>query len=209
MARVTVVKPEALEAAATIASTDKYRPNLNSVLVNDAGIVTATDGHALIQVSAAMEMDAADYPAVTPDGMHAPSGDGVILPLSAVKEAAKAARKVKSPIPSLRSVAVCVNETHGQLISTDLDTTSRTEYRPLEGPFPNVEQVYPKAPIVFSIGFDPALLARTLEAFAEVSDSPVRLSFYSDHHAVLISSVDGAAKGLVMPRLIDSEGGAQ
>jgi DNA polymerase III sliding clamp (beta) subunit (PCNA family) len=206
-----LVKPNALEAAAMLASADPYRIKLNGVLARQDGSLTATDGHALIIVAPDAGLSSAvdDYPALIPDGMHAPSVDGIILPLTSVREAAKAGRKVKSPIDVLKSVAISVNETHGQMVSTDLDTTARTEYRPIAGPYPAIEQVFPKDAPAFRIAFNPDLLAKMMEAMAKASDSKeprVSLTFYSAEKPVLIENTDGTARGLCMPTVLPKDG---
>ncbi len=206
MSSPVLVHPRALEAAASLASTDHVcRPNLAGVLVRPDGSVVATDGHRLIEVPPAADLKPEDYPAgVVPEGQHAPTGEGVIVPAAACKAAAKEARKVNGPLRDrLRVVAVSVNETRGQLASTDLDRTAREEFRPACGPYPNYAQVFPKGTPKVRVAFNPVLLAETLLAFAKVQDSKspgVVLSFYGDAlGACLIEGDGGSARGLCMP----------
>jgi hypothetical protein len=203
MSDLVLVNPKALEAAASLASTDTCHPRLVGVFVRADGGMVATDGHRLIEIppDAMLAPACDDYPAgIVPEGQHAPTNAGVIVPTAACKAAAREARKIKSP-PILRSVAVSVNETRGQLASTDLDRTSREDFRPADGPFPNYAQIFPTDAPTLIIWFDPSGLAEILLAFAKVTDNAsVALTFHGPGKACLIESQ--GVRGLMMPMLL-------
>ena len=154
-----------------LASDDPARPALNALHVMPDGSAEATDGHVLLRVTPAPAPDAADWPVASgAPGPVTPPADGFLLPASAAGDALKALPK-KVTIPFLRDylALVSLNGT-GALVATDLDTTKRVDWRPVDGQFPNVAQVQPKAdPKAFRIAFNPALLKRLCETVIEAS----------------------------------------
>jgi hypothetical protein len=198
---IPLVTPEALEAAAACAA-DTSRPNLCGIHITPDGTLTATNGHQLIQLPPP-ERKNDDYPNILGADAHGPPDGGTIIPLAAAKDAAKAAKRIKRNLSILRSVAVSLNEKSGYLTSTDLDTINRAEFRPIDGPFPAIAQLWPKAEPVLKISVDAAQLGLLLLAFAKVHGSSIQpaivLTFYENGRAILLENSDGSARGLAMP----------
>lgn len=161
-------------AVVAVASDELARPQLNGVHVAPDGTCTATDGHRLIRVGP-VTADAADFPACGQGVVALPAG-GFILPSAAAREALKSIPKGRHyHFPILQHVKLAelaaANGVPGRgvLVATDLDTTKRTEFRPLEGPYPNCDAVIPKGEPVFRIGFNLALLAEVCATLGALS----------------------------------------
>ena len=206
-----LVSPAALTAALAFVSDDATRPALNGVLVEPDGSVTATDGRVMLTVRPAADLNAADYPLVPgAERFHAPVKGGTIIPTDAVKAAVASARKFRKAhglLPGLAGVRVAVNEKSAELTSTDLDSTARAEYRPLEGPFPNYSQVIPKGVPERTIHVNARLLGEALLAIAPLAENAdgygrnnaVAIEIRGPLQAIVIRPLNGSAAALVMP----------
>lgn len=201
-----LVSPAALLAAAAFASKEPTRPMLNGVLVMADGSVTATDGHRLINVPGLPDMAAqlADYPAARWALGDGDEIKGIIVPTWAALEAAKAAPK-RPRVPLFGMVLVQRFGEWVHLRSTDLDRDSETRARLVEGPYPNWEQVMPKAEPTLSIGFDGDKLADAGKVAARLGSGvtrQIRWDFGTPLGAARFSveMEDGrVARGLLMP----------
>jgi len=72
----------------------------------------------------------------------------------------------------------------------------RIEVGLVEGNFVKTEDIYPKTPVVFSIGVAPKLLMATLKAYS--NEQSVRLDFYGDVKPFTLTTKDHD-RGLVLP----------
>jgi hypothetical protein len=210
-ASAILVTPEALEACAIVASDDTSHWQINGVFVHADGRCIATDGHRMLIVPASGQ-DSADYPpGVVPAGHHAPTA-GVIVPTAVALSAAKSAKRYKRGFPLLRSVAVSVNETHGALSSTDLDSTPRQEFRLPDLQYPNFEQSIPQSEPVLTVSFNAdylrEMMVAMLKAGADDLTHGVRFVFRGKLtplapavwlSAVTIEAHNGTSFGLLMP----------
>jgi hypothetical protein len=101
------------------------------------------------------------------------------------------------------------------LASTDLDTVKRQDFRPVEGPYPRVEQVFQNGEPVLVIGFRPRVLADYFKAIADVLGAKadddggiVRLAFHGPLKACEVTGNRNGVhvRGLMMPARLPDEG---
>jgi len=218
-----LVHASALAGAAVIASSEPTRPQLNGVHVNAQGWVTATDGHALIEIGPPASSQAAlvaDYP--LPDGGHGEdiNGAGIIVPSAAAVAGAKSAPKAKGVHDGLRDrvLVIARGVQAGELWSTDLDARRSERFRAIDGPYPDVVQVRPKGKPALAIGLSLSLLKRVVTALERSGVTAngcgdgdvVRFEFREPLGAVAFSATthdERAVRGLIMPmRLPESVG---
>jgi len=193
---------------ADFASKDETRPALRSVHVGK-GYTEATDGHAMMRVTIP-EVDSLAFPSI--EGMDCTSnGKEALIPVDAAKMMAKAIPR-KSTLPIIQHLAWDARDstdTELKFAVTDLDTVQRFNPRPIEGPYPTVDNVIPKDNRVFQIGVNAAILAKALAFIGKHSssvDKQVRLTFYGPSKAIRLDakSEDGQEiVGLVMPLRMD------
>jgi len=199
-------------AAWRLASSEASRPQLNGIHLRPDGSTCATNGHALIIIGPPEKTEA--YPA--PDGWQAPiiPTDGVIIPTETARQAEKNLPKGRAASyhPFLASALVESLNGTVRLSSTDLDTRKVAEAKPLEGPFPHVEQVIPKGEPVLRIAFNAALLRNVLETLLATGRSVTDRAIFEFHNpngaAVITYQGDNLTpvKALVMPlRLSEPE----
>ena len=193
-----------LELAA-FASDDETRPALRSVHIG-RGYTEATDGHVMMRV-AIPDLDANEFPSI--EGMDCTSnGKEALIPADAAKTMAKAIPR-KSTLPILQNLvwdARDSTDTELKFAVTDLDTVQRFNPRPVEGPYPPVDNVIPKDNRVFQFSVNASKLAKALAFVAkhteDFQNNRVRLTFYGPNRAVRLDakSKDGQQIiGLVMP----------
>jgi hypothetical protein len=166
-----LIRKESFKVAA-VASTEASRPQLNGVHVMPDGTCEATDGHCLVRVHTPARGDAADYPCPFP-GWTAPEvpAEGFILRSADAKAAAKLPPR-KGQLPMLTE-NVLLESLNGRakLTATDLDRWTAVEPRPIEGPYPRCDAVFPRPDDAVAVHeFNPRLLARTLLTLADALD---------------------------------------
>lgn len=136
------------------------------------GTCEATDGHCLVRVHTPTRGEASEYPCPF-EGWTAPEvpAEGFILPSADAKAASKLPPR-KSWLPMLTE-NVLLESLNGRakLTATDLDRWTAVEPRPIEGPYPRCDQVFPRpedATACFEL--NPRLLAKTLLTLADALD---------------------------------------
>lgn len=205
-----IVRASALAALVRIASQGPARPQLNGVHVATDGTMTATDGHRLLRVPPESDADsmAKDFPrpAGSKPGGALPDG-GVILPPALAAEAVKLAPKKHRAEVLADRVALAMRGDKVELFGTDLDTGRTLAAKPVEGAYPDTEQVIPKKAPAHRIAVDLDYLAEMLAAMkaAGVSGGQgygVILEFHGTFAAMGMRSrtTDGRdVYGLLMP----------
>ena len=193
---------------AQAASTDETRFILNGVYL-DGGTVVATNGRMLLFA----DVETVDKDELPADMVKAPVKDKTILPTVALAAAWKS-RKVHKTVTVLNNPIVAAAD----IVSTDLGVSSKTEYKPIEGNYPNYKQVIPekqKQKAEFTLSgvmlADLVKACKALEAGKKgLASSGAMVDFsidadkeaLSQHHPITItirSSKNGEVKGVVMP----------
>jgi hypothetical protein len=123
-------------------SKDECRPQLNGVCLRPDGSTIATDGHVLFEVSANGN-HSDEFPALTQKGLKATKPDNQIIGSGTISAVLKAMPKVKH-LPILSNAELLKQGKKAMVFrTTDLETESITKFKPLEGPYPNTDAVYP------------------------------------------------------------------
>jgi DNA polymerase III sliding clamp (beta) subunit (PCNA family) len=121
-------------AVLNAASTDETRPVLQGVHIRENGIAEATNGILLLQAQLEM-VDQIDLPSnLNGEVME----KEIIIPTDVAREAIKQAPK-NAALPFMNGAFIV----GGGIQSTDLDTTHRTEFKPIDGTYPNPDKVIP------------------------------------------------------------------
>lgn len=148
-------KPVLLDRANDIsafASTDESRYVINGIFVNGK-TTEATDGRILIRVPF-VETPHDEFPVVA-NVTH--QREQVIVPIKPLKEALAKADANKSKLPVLNCVRVSTrNNVSGlkiQMATTDLENERLIESKPIDGNYPNIDQVIPTAEPTLAICF--------------------------------------------------------
>jgi DNA polymerase III sliding clamp (beta) subunit (PCNA family) len=124
-----------LTAVAAAVSTDASRYVLNGVHVRENGLAEACNGSILLQSQLAM-IEQEELP---PCIQGEPNTKAVIIPTDDIKQAMKCVPK-KCAIDTFKGSAFYVGD---GLQSTDITTTHRTGFKPIDGTFPNADAVHP------------------------------------------------------------------
>lgn len=161
------------------ASDDPSRYVLKSVHYNEkAQCLEATNGRFLIRVP--VTVDEGEFPTLSGECI-APKD--CILPLAPFKKALASIPNGGS-LPILKHVALSASAGDKlRLTTNDMETENNTVTKPVEGNYPNCEQVIPKEPAKFAIALDPSLLKTVVEYFAKHNGEKtraVRLEFFGD-----------------------------
>ena len=193
-------------SVAVVASDDPSRPSLTGVCIRPDGTTEATDGHVLLRVTPSPAAPAeAEFPRQAGSPADPQVSAPFILPAAAALDIMKAIPKSRLPIleharlESLNGTVI--------FVTTDLDTTRHHEARPVEGPYPNTDQVIPEGEPVFSIGFDLGLLEHAVKAmrFGDRYQAVGRFDFYGPLRGCKITRTlptGERALALVMPHRI-------
>jgi hypothetical protein len=167
----------------------------------------AADGFYLLEATLPT-VDAADFPNVGVPADLPPQG--VTLPADALAATLKAIPKGK-PVATMPILGHALLADAGdggvELVATDLAATSRTRRQPIDGAFPDTDQIFPTAEPVFSIRMDAKRLATLLTAMVEAGagdgDLPVvRLDVFGTNQAMRLNAKAGdgrLTRGLLMP----------
>jgi hypothetical protein len=183
------------------ASKDSRRYVLNSVHYSEKHkAVEATDGHVFVRVPV-IESD--EFPPVkTP----ATEVKDCIMPIQAVSKAVKNIPR-NGTIPVLSHAKLDVNGTIA-LTTTDLETEQCVEAKPIEGTYPNCDQVIPDFVPVLTIAIAADVLIRLGQYAAKHatgSSAPVRFEFLNGKSAFRFSmavknlETEVKAIGVAMP----------
>jgi len=132
---------------ADICSRDETRPALNGLRVTRK-FVEATDGHKLVRVTLPAQNDE-DYPKIKGfKPLKRSKNTEVIIDRSHVTDIKKSIPKLKAwhhpPILAHAQIDFHGANSSVRVATTDLDKSNITEYRTIEGPFPNTERSIPK-----------------------------------------------------------------
>ncbi|HLY22262.1 MAG TPA: hypothetical protein VKT83_07315 [bacterium] len=204
-----ILIPKAFERVADVASKDENRSALCGVHVKatDAGvIIEATDGARMIRATVPTPFKPEDFPTIAGFDANANGAQEAIIPLDAWKKAFKAVPKPKYR-PILGCLALTMEQAQVTFASTDLQSASITPVKPVDGNYPNIDQVMPKDEPTFAIAFDANILADTLKALAALADDGhkpmVRFEFHGSEKATKVvvshSKESAQVEALVMP----------
>ena len=204
------------------ASKDSSRPHLQGLILSKDRMY-ASDGYRLV-CTTIDTVESGDIPVILPK-CSIPKKlleEGFIIPVEAVSAAVKAISK-KTPLPILKQAFMNFipgkdknSNPEMEFHSTDIDQTSSSRTRLLEGPVPDVDVVLPvDSEVAFTCYFDAKVLASTLEAVGQLGigegkgregkGTPVvRIDFFkrsSSYSTAICSSVDSdgrASYGVAM-----------
>lgn len=127
-----------VEAAMLAASKDESRYYLRGVYLDPRGFISATNGHVA-------------FAALCEDARYAPDG-GIIVPLTALAQAVKAAGRARGPAMAFE----CDAQAQWWL----LYGAARIAFDPIDGTFPDWRRVIPEAPGTLTAAhYDPAYVA--------------------------------------------------
>ena len=184
-------------------SKDEFRPYLQGVHLRPDGATEASNGRVLFKVSKA-QADTGDFPQL-PDGCTSTSPNGEIVPVDTIKKVLKAIPTKGLPI--LRHVELIDK---GRFFTTDLENKTIIDFRPIDGPYPDTDGVYPepdKEPRI-GIGFSVDVL-ESMCKFVHAAkggnkeNEIIALTFYSPESGAVFSAGqndDGQEiSGMIMP----------
>ena len=197
-----LLNPKAVKAAAGCVSDDPSRPSIQGVHVQD-GKLQATDGHIALTLTE-VPMPAEDFPAVSGFSHDVPT---CIIRPKELTDALKGIPKRPS-VPVLQRLAIGRNGNPAalELVTTDLDVVNRTTVRPIEGPYPNLEQVTPKTAPVFVTGLTVAVVLKLFKALQTAGVEIVRLELHKPLGAMTMhgETSDGLkADAILMPARVE------
>lgn len=200
------ILPKEAFVVAKAASDDACRPQLNGVHFRPDGSIEATNGHMLLRFTPNTDPESVEYPAkaVGVDNLADIPPAGVIVPTETCTDAAKALPK-RQRMPVLNNVVMAECNGTVRLASTDLEKRSDHVAKPVDMPYPNTDQVFPKDDPTLVIGFDAHYLKTLAEAALAVNPSgEVRLEMHGPLKAMVARVVGdrGNLVGIVMPRHI-------
>jgi len=165
--RVTLVK--AHKAVLAFASKDETRPTLGAVHITP-DYIEATDSYRLVRITHPADViDPLDFP-------KGPDGDELVdeIPAEGVLVDAKALRKAfqgmpnRSTLPILNRVAIKPGDHYVALATTDLEQTTVSSSRKVEGSFPNIAELikrYSEKEPIAEITLNPVMLKEIMAAF--------------------------------------------
>ena len=164
-----LIKKKPLEFVKAFAGKADTRYVLNGVNIT-ADYLTATDGHVLGRIEIDRTLTAKDYPRV--EGIDPSQSEdalkGVIVPIEGIDVLAKAIPKAAKTMPILKTAIVNTTVTNeGKLFvagTTDLETTTPINIKPIEGTFPDASKVIPTENLSILFHVNPALVARAMTA---------------------------------------------
>jgi hypothetical protein len=163
-----------------VAAKEKTRYALSSVLVerkNGKPRAVATDGRRYI-VAEWEETDPEGYPEIPGADLGKKDDSSTMFPLGTWAKAKKAIPKSPSR-PVLRHAFMVEGAERPVIGSTDLETVDRFECRPIEGHYPNIDDVRPKDLGEYrKIHFDPTLMAETLKVVTEMVGKGQTVTLY-------------------------------
>ena len=181
-----------LKAAIPFASTDAYRPALNSIQVKGRDI-TSCDGHRLIRVTVP-DLPAAEYPAG--HNLEPIQGE-TLIPLDAAKQAVTGGPKPYKALPILQNVLLGHN---GK--PTLYRTTSQVvPFTAIERPYPDCDKVIPTTDPVFTVAVNASYAAEIFKALASLSDTTsheVTIEFRDPRGPLVIRCEHDGVKTLVL-----------
>ena len=165
-------------------STDETRPNLQGIQFRANGVAAATDGHRLGRLASediARSRDkksgfTINYPYPKEWGPVPIPKEGIVLPAKQIAEVLKALPKKVTP-GTHHSAAdyALLEKIDGKIATvsvTDGASTRRFEMEIIDQPFPDYEQVIPKAEPAFQIGFNLRYVEDMLKAIAATLPNP-------------------------------------
>lgn len=145
------------------ASKDDSRPVLEQIYVfkeDGETVAVSTDSYVLAEVREQTEL-AENFPNVTPDVDNAEIESAYIQAEVAKKILPLIPKKVVLPV--LGKALVQKDE----LVTTDLDKTTKLITREQEGKYPDYKKLMPEKPAEFRVNLNPAKLKQVLEVFKD------------------------------------------
>ncbi len=171
-----MIDPKGIGNIEKACSDDELRPAMMGVHVDaEKKRIIATNGRILVI-----------YP-LSPEEYDEQFTQSVTMPSALFAEWRKLSKKgkVASPIAIMENDSVLQNNCH---------------FPHIEEQYPNVDSVIPQQsvgrPIAFEIGLNAELLKQLL---ASLRGTKLKFTFFSPHHAVLVTPQDTEEKGLIMP----------
>lgn len=201
-----------LKAVAAVASTDLTRYMLNGVHIDTSdpgGVVrlVATNGHALLVVDHRPVDDEKGLPGIPgfDPGQNGPTS--ATVPTEAYLQAFKSRPKAGKSQTFLNVVRGTITEALTTFASTNLDIHSVMPVKNIEKAYPDYKQVIPTEAPELEVVFDARLLAKALNAVADIiTDSPkgyapCTLKFTTKHSPVKIEAATDSDNvvAVVMP----------
>lgn len=208
--------PPVLAALTKVAAKDVGRYSMTGVhlILKPTGYrAEATDGRRLIRVDCDYPADPENYPEI-PGFLESSGGGGgteVVIPTKVWEKAFKASPRSHYSKPILENIAVSIGKPIGDaghhltaLGSTDLETVTVHQARPVEGRYPQTDCVFPKESArKAGVYVNPKLLIELLQAmlpFTDPDNNRVEIILNGDNVPLCIKA--GAtvkAVGLLMP----------
>jgi DNA polymerase III sliding clamp (beta) subunit (PCNA family) len=180
-----LIKKKPLEFVKVFAGKTDTRYILNGVHITE-DYLTATDGKILGRIEQDKTLTAKDYPNVP--GIDSQRSQeplkGVIVPVDGIDVLIRAIPRAAKTMPILKTVIINTQETNaGPLFvagATDLETTTPINIKPIEGMFPDVNQVIPTEKLTTVFCMDPGLLGKAMLAASKLGLTFVKFEHDSD-----------------------------
>lgn len=181
-----------------IASKSETRPELAGVFITKDKTV-ATDSFRLIEMSTPSNIKAEDYPKV--QGKTAMRGFKPFI-ISA-KELSKIKIPKNKSLPIVENIAIShVDNTHVELMTTDLETADIKSFRKIDGTFPDYEKIFPKENPKAEVELNAEYLAEVCEVLSKINNlKSVKIKFYGDNMPLVLEAKnqDQASRAMIMP----------
>lgn len=178
------------------ASTDDSRPVLTQIYVRKIGdeiVAVSTDSYILAEVREKAQ-SVEDYPNVTPDVPNDSTIESAFVQADVAKKILPMIPK-KTVLPVLTMALLQKNE----LVTTDLDKTTKFITHEQEGKYPDYEKLIPE-PAEFSVTVNPAYLKKMLEVFKDEQSVTIEFGKGKLDPVVLRGGSAGTKiTGVVMP----------
>lgn len=177
------------------ASKDDSRPVLEQIYVRKIGdeiVAVSTDSYVLAEVREPV-VAVEDYPTATPDVPNAVIDSAYVQADVAKKIIPHIPKKVVLPVLGYALLQ------KDELITTDLEKTTKFITREQEGKYPEYEKLVPE-PAEFSVTINPAKLKQVLEVFKD--ELSVTIEFGKDKMSPVVlrgGSAGTKITGVVMP----------
>jgi DNA polymerase III sliding clamp (beta) subunit (PCNA family) len=208
----TVLIHRSMAAIADAASKDESRRSITGVHLtvceNGQAQIEATDGKALIRVTAKDTPKLTDFPIIEGFSVSENGTAEGIIPADAWKRFFKGANfpKRSFALPILQHAAVTMADGQAVLAATDLASPTVTRATMIDGSYPRTDSVFPTEEPVATIYFDPALLAATLASVVKMTQDGrellrAQIDFYGPDKAIKITA-DNSTEGYTVTALV-------
>jgi hypothetical protein len=211
-----------IQALSVAVNEHDERYALGGIHIDPSGAAVATDGHIMLYARTPATIPVDEYPSnPTPDTAPidaAGTVDGQTIPIGALAQAAKHIRG-KQTLSACDHIAVTPNDTGLRVVAIDGRSAgagwdvSDQHVAPLEGRFPNWDQVIPKQTTTLTVRLSARILADLAKAAKAVGGHEPQVTFeftdegnggagagYIHGIKVKLASVDGHdVGGVVMP----------